>query len=389
MNLNIKKVSVPVLMFMMFQSGFCTNNWFGEATSSMVEGNAKLVTYHMVKDGGATNITIPAVQENEIGGYKDLSTNVKLCIPRGYTGEEKEALATEIADKLLKLTNTDSTEETIKETVIEYFFKNLSVDLQENPGIDADAKAWKTAFDNWPTDTDDGDKAKREKLIKGTDTIWANLNLSGSCTDESASEVKTIFTAVEDRGGSVSVWDAFVPTLSDVLVVRINDYKKNNNEEEVLKNLKRLYNLWFHRNVTNGELEGILNDHDVSTALGISGLDLTNFNTDKAEAVEALEDALAEAYCKTLGKEMENLLNHNAEDTTDVGLMGRYRSLVIEGVGALDAPYSYAQYKGELSSKDAYAQGKIKASVIFGGTGTVDDIKTALVVIDPLVTPNT
>ena len=47
----MKKVSVPVLIFMMFQSASCmTNAEFGRASSALAEGDKYEVLYHALKN---------------------------------------------------------------------------------------------------------------------------------------------------------------------------------------------------------------------------------------------------------------------------------------------------------------------------------------------------
>lgn len=295
MNLNIKKVSVPVLMFMMFQSGFSMNStdaWFGQAAKAVAQGKVALAAAKVIANDNTVTVKGDHTTEwenlikEEVDGY----------LPGVYTGSTtptKTALNEKVRDntngfgtldgtasKEITVSNANSI---VKRLIAEegaYNNTNAKWNVWIQNGttkgyIEGDTGWAKAVIDGWGTATEE----LKESLFKkqGGDSDSAGVVLRHKIgldkTETYTGEVKTVYDKVKavisetdaDKK-KAAVVKALREGLEEVLLDRITKEKTNSNWDTFKENVKNdvdgYVKVHYYRNFEeNSELssnEGLL-----------------------------------------------------------------------------------------------------------------------------------
>lgn len=345
MNLTTMKISVPVLMFMMFQSGYCVSDWFANAWVAMNQGK-KADAYAIVQEARPDKVgPLTDAQKEEF--QKNWSTTIfntvstilplyyydkdgKLTPDTGTDGEglrnsivtvddetkfisggkfysefiigEKEITAAKVNDVLL---------DEIVDKVYDYEageFKNPEsawlLMNEESKGIGA----WIDQIVEW--DKDAGEDAKLAKLIKGdeTDTFRAYVDLQH--TEGLDGECKVVSDLLDNMTDDQSVGTVLAFGLEDVLAARISnidDYSPNASDNtDPLKLFVRAYG-W--RIVDEGSRTVI--------PYSKAGKDKENlplnaiFSLIDKTSTKTIVQTADNAIDKVIGDDLSNLLRHD------------------------------------------------------------------------------
>jgi hypothetical protein len=166
MNLTTMKVSVPVLMLMMFQSGYGVSDWFAKAWSAMNEGK-KAEAFAIVQQAKPEKVgTLSAEQKTEFRKTwsKEISDAVTNILPQYYydangkltaDGESlrntivtltNDEIDTSVGDSLGDLAKQNSQDQITKDSVNAILRNRIAIDV---PGFIGQDHNWLLPDDNY------------------------------------------------------------------------------------------------------------------------------------------------------------------------------------------------------------------------------------------------
>ncbi len=219
MKLTTLKVSVPVLMMMLFQSGHGVSNWFMDACRAMKKGDIFTVQNLLIENNPGSVTMSDAGKADFVNKSEDLIKEaVKGFIPRGFYDsegltEDGIAFQTSLMEAMVALADvsSDSVENAFKNEVIKSFsefLENGFLACDENV-YDEVTKITNTwAISDVPEATgDDNNKVIVESLLGDKDnpadgTIRAFITAYNAATgDDADTEKRSAFsTFLKDQG---------------------------------------------------------------------------------------------------------------------------------------------------------------------------------------------
>lgn len=129
MKLTSIKMSIPVLMLMISQSGYGVSDWFGRACIAMVRGDISTATRLIIENNPGSVTMTNQAKESLVAETKDsIKNDIDNFIPRGIKDAEKEAFQEEVIKAMIALADiTDkSLQDSFKNTIVSNFYKNIS-----------------------------------------------------------------------------------------------------------------------------------------------------------------------------------------------------------------------------------------------------------------------
>lgn len=128
MKLTSIKMSIPVLMLMISQSGYGVSDWFGRACIAMVRGDISTATRLIIENNpGSVTMTNQAKESLVAETKESIKNDIDNFIPRGIKDAEKEAFQEEVIKAMIALADiTDkSLQDSFKNTIVSNFYKNI------------------------------------------------------------------------------------------------------------------------------------------------------------------------------------------------------------------------------------------------------------------------
>lgn len=128
MKLTSIKMSIPVLMLMISQSGYGVSDWFGRACIAMVRGDISTATRLIIENNPGSVTMTNQAKESLVAETKDsIKNDIDNFIPRGIKDAEKEAFQEEVIKAMIALADiTDkSLQDSFKNTIVSNFYKNI------------------------------------------------------------------------------------------------------------------------------------------------------------------------------------------------------------------------------------------------------------------------
>lgn len=128
MKLTSIKMSIPVLMLMISQSGYGVSDWFGRACIAMVRGDISTATRLIIENNPGSVTMTNQAKESLVAETKDsIKNDIDNFIPRGIKDAKKEAFQKEVIKAMIALADiTDkSLQDSFKNTIVSNFYKNI------------------------------------------------------------------------------------------------------------------------------------------------------------------------------------------------------------------------------------------------------------------------
>ena len=128
MKLASLKISIPVLMLLMSQSGYCVSNWFMEVGKALNRGDIYTAIRLTIENNPDSLILSDKSKADFINKTKELIKNdINSFIPKGIKDGEKEAFQEKIIKDMLALTDVTSNnvQDSFKSTIVSNFYKNV------------------------------------------------------------------------------------------------------------------------------------------------------------------------------------------------------------------------------------------------------------------------
>ena len=121
MKLASLKISIPVLMLLMSQSGYCVSNWFMEVGKALNRGDIYTAIRLTIENNPDSLILSDKSKADFINKTKELIKNdINSFIPKGIKDGEKEAFQEKIIKDMLALTDVTSNnvQDSFKSTIV-------------------------------------------------------------------------------------------------------------------------------------------------------------------------------------------------------------------------------------------------------------------------------
>lgn len=176
MKLTTLKVSVPVLMMMLFQSGYGVSDWFARACVAAINEGNTLEAQRIMVENNPSSVTMTDEANKDF--VNELKTLIKESIdgfvPRGFENDgPRELFKTEAMNDMLDL--QDVTADTVKnsftKTIVDTFYANLGW-LGRDPAV--------------------------AKEVSDVTTVWANSAVPSLETEDFAGKVTTFLKVYEN-----------------------------------------------------------------------------------------------------------------------------------------------------------------------------------------------
>lgn len=347
--MKLTKISIPVLMLMMFQSGHGMNAWFDQALSLFDKGQtAQAIQVINKNEPSLIKVTNSALVSNEVkegiqeGSADNILAVVKDFVPREWSKDEDTTFSEVVTDAILGLEDISAAnvKDALKDKIIENFYAACwSVD----DDIVEAVNQWKTGVvEDWST-AKEAQGATPDSILAAVKTA-VQEDVSGITVDDNANFsafVEAIEEATDDAREAAAE-DVLIDYLAGKVLTAIGEDEADS--ETAVKNFLKVY--WWR-------------DTDASEASATAVDDfLAKIGND------ATEDDVKNAATYVVGTSLENWLRHSAADTSAAAI-ARQKDL-INAIDALDP------------AAENYETDKINA--VTGSIETFDDATVSQIV---------